>query len=392
MVRSIFPILTSVKPLCSVPFYRGRMRLLRILPLCLLLAMTVTSTVTVVHAQTTSISYLYYPGTVELSAGSGMVRFTVTYSAPSYGSYALVAAVWDKSGNTFAEGSLVSSDPSNCQMPSEYPWAAACSMNVNGDGVLDVTFQVTLNAAEYDNFYAASVLTTSSNPIDSSLTLDPFTINVTNTVVLSVTVPSEVPLSVDEIPQGLGGFFSLTLSPGTHLLSVPSAVNLTPGSRLKFDYWSDGSSNATRAIDLQLDTSIQAKFVKQYNLTLISSEASPTGAGWYNAGSSASYSAPTTYPMTGVLGSLGGKWTFNGWYEGQNETSASAYGSITIDTSHTLTAAWAADYTEPYLILGVVVIAIVVGAFMLTRARRKYESTEATSKEKENHAPDTKLV
>ena len=96
--------------------------------------------------------------------------------------------------------------------------------------------------------------------------------------------------------------------------------------------------------------------------------------------------------MNGTIGALGAKWVFNGWYEGQNETSASANGSITMDTSHTLTAAWATDYTEPCLILGVVVMAIVVGAFMLIRGRRKDESTEDSSEERENDVPDEKVA
>src|SRR5208283_2044356 len=112
--------------------------------------------------------------------------------------------------------------------------------------------------------------------------------------------------------------------------SVLETVQMKTGSRLKFENWSDGSTSPNRTEYLRVDSTFTAIYVIQYSLTLISPEANVTGAGWYDSGTSATFSAPISAPMRGVLGILGARWIFKGWYEGDTLISASNEGTLSM--------------------------------------------------------------
>ena len=357
------------------------MRLLAAIPCAFLLMVIVFSTTTVVHAQTASISNLTYPDAIMLNKGTALVSFTVSYSAPQYGTYYLVAGIFDKTTQDFAHGKLLEANPDTCKTPADYSWAAACVMTASkGSNSIDAEFEVALSVPGLANLDAAGALVDSAGNIPTdSFSESPFSINVKNTVTLSLVVPSGVTMSVDGAPQGYTSSVSLDLRAGAHLIAVPGLVTLKSGGRLKFDHWSDGSTDATRSLDLEDDTRLQATYVTQFNLTLISSGAVPNGAGWYDSGSSADISITSTYPMTGILGDLGGKWVFSGWYEGKNLSFSSPNGSVKMDASHTLTAGWAGDYTQPGIILGIVVAVIILAVFWIVKHRKSTTETETPS-------------
>lgn len=146
---------------------------------------------------------------------------------------------------------------------------------------------------------------------------------------LDITVPSQVAVSVDG-KTNRSGSVSVILAAGLHSFTVPSIVQLSNSTQLRFDHWSDGSTMANRTLNLQDDISITAIFVTQYQLNLIGTPANAAGAAWYDSGSTATFSVPTNFLF----------WTFQGWYENGVLTTSSNTGSVVMDATHTLTAHW----------------------------------------------------
>jgi hypothetical protein len=143
---------------------------------------------------------------------------------------------------------------------------------------------------------------------------------------LTLNAPSEATVLVDDQYQVSGGG-QISLAPGDHLLLASEYVPVSDGVRLRFDHWSDGYPYAGRNIDLNSDTTLEAVYVTQYNLTIISPL--PTvGGGWYDAGSTANYSI-AVFPIT--LNSSG-LWIFIGWYD-QNGSLATIFGGGSIATN-----------------------------------------------------------
>ena len=121
-----------------------------------------------------------------------------------------------------------------------------------------------------------------------------------------------------------------------------------------------------------------ATYVTQHKLVLTST-VNATGEGWYDERSTARFSVPPTVPIQGVLGVLGGKLQFKGWYEnGKLVTSANA-DTIQMYNSHTLEAEWQADYTIPIVILAAIFAVIGATAFVSLRragqGKRRKESS-----------------
>jgi len=128
------------------------------------------------------------------------------------------------------------------------------------------------------------------------------------TFMLTVSAPSEVPVTIDGLPYA-GGLADVPLLQGSHSISVPDIVNVDSMNRLRFNGWSDGSTTLIRVINLNSDTNLQAIYVQQYKLTI----ASPfpiSVDGWYNQGSTADFNANLAPHVTNTLGLM----IFVGWY------------------------------------------------------------------------------
>jgi hypothetical protein len=83
------------------------------------------------------------------------------------------------------------------------------------------------------------------------------------------------------------GFTTLQTSLGQHLLRVQSFVYLSNTSRLRFVGWEDLRNETSRQIQLREDTAVEISYVQQYLLQVSSVYGKPSGAGWYDANSSA---------------------------------------------------------------------------------------------------------
>ena len=151
---------------------------------------------------------------------------------------------------------------------------------------------------------------------------------------------------------------SLSLSAGPHWINVPEFVQINKTRRLEFLVWSDGSTDLNRMIDLSSNVSLQASFIQQNTLGIIS-PLPASGEGWFNEGTAAIFSTDASPRLTNTLGIM----IFRGWYdEAGNLVTYSGTGSIVMNRSHNLEARWTRlDYAIPLAIValfGTVVIVI----------------------------------
>jgi hypothetical protein len=123
-------------------------------------------------------------------------------------------------------------------------------------------------------------------------------------------------------------------------VSATTPSNVTANtSRYLFTSWSgDLSSTATTlTVTLKKPISLQANWVKQYYVTIISPTGSPTGEGWYNAGTVVTVGVQSTvqYPN-------GTRMIFNGWNSTNLGNTPNA--QITVNSPTRLLAAWKTQY------------------------------------------------
>jgi hypothetical protein len=202
-------------------------------------------------------------------------------------------------------------------------------------------------------------------PHSSSSTI--FSIELTP-VTLNVVVPGPVVVSVDGVEQAPGPA-AVGVALGQHNITVPSLAQVDPTTRLRFDHWSDGSVDTIRTVIVTGNVSVEAVYVTQNLLTIVGAGENATGAGWYDANTVATFSANQYQPITGPLGEVGVKSSFQGWYENNQLITNSPNGTILMDKPHTLTAVWQIDYTVPGGIMLGIIAAIVV-AYLVVRRRK----------------------
>jgi hypothetical protein len=138
---------------------------------------------------------------------------------------------------------------------------------------------------------------------------------------------------------------------------------------------------------------LKAVYHIQHRLSINSNVAgvSVAGDGWYADGSIATFSVPVTQLSTGgVLDLLGAKVTFQGWFEGGNLITTSSSGTIEMNSSHTITAQWATDYTMPILFFAAVVIVIGLGVHFVGKRPSRKTKRSTTRKVKRSRGRSKK--
>jgi hypothetical protein len=155
------------------------------------------------------------------------------------------------------------------------------------------------------------------------------------TFTLTVSAPSQAWVIVDGLPYA-GGLTSVPLLQGSHSISVPEIVGIDSMNRLRFDGWSDGSTALNRVINMSSDTNLQATYVEQYKLAIVSPFPISVD-GWYDQGISAAFKTDTTPHITNTLGVM----IFVGWYNQHGAlVTGRGGGSIVMDGPNTLEARW----------------------------------------------------
>jgi len=358
------------------------MRLVRSIPYVLLLALLVISTAADVRAQPASTSISDWNSPSRALIGRDLtVTVTVRYDRGYYRTDILYVTIFNDDATTYETAVLTghaSSSPDACSPTSE---GAQCIISpASNSGTESVTFELSLGQMRTWNLVIVTGIQSTYSPyevVSGSSSYQKFRVSVTDKVQLTVRAQDSVSLIVDGVPQNPGKVF-LEVYPGTHSLSAPATVDVNPGERLRFDHWSDGSTDARRTVTLNDDTQFDATYVKQFLLTVTSPYGNATGTGWYDEGDTATFSVVTPQPMSGLYGLLGGKYVFDHWSEGSTATAPTA--TLTMDKPGTVKAGWRTDYAMPYVVIGAIAAAVAIVVVLLAmRKRRRPETVAATA-------------
>ena len=170
-------------------------------------------------------------------------------------------------------------------------------------------------------------------------TNNPRQITVTSGTVLEALYATQYLLSIN--PNGGTATPSGWYQPNaTVSVSANNPSNVTANaSRFMFSSWSGDfvSNSTTLTVTMSKPVTLQANWIKQYYVTIISPTGTPSGEGWYNAGSVVTVVVQSTvqYPN-------GTRMIFNGWNSptlGSNPTT-----QITVNSPISLLAAWKTQY------------------------------------------------
>jgi hypothetical protein len=143
-----------------------------------------------------------------------------------------------------------------------------------------------------------------------------------------------------------------------------------PTTRYIFTGWSGDYSGteATASVTMDSPKTITVDWRTDYLLTIESEHGQPEGEGWYESGSTATISAPSS---TGV----GIRHIFTGWSGDYSSTEATA--SVTMNSPKTITADWRTDFTQLYIFIGAVLVAGGAALAVLMIRRRKKAAAPA---------------
>lgn len=333
-----------------------------------------------VLAQQTSITNVQFPHNLlyDLEADSTVppatVTATISYSGAQPGYY-LQAGVFQLDDGSLVKGSA-STSPEKCAQNTSETYAA-CTIPVSASaGAGDFSFHLRSRPKRLWDLALVAILANSSLGIlDDSESDYSFTINVNLALTLQITVPNPVTITIDGINQSRGSI-SLSLITGRHNVTIPEIVQVNNNTRLKFEGWSDGVTSENRTILLNHYVSLEANYTRQYLLT-IESPAPVSGFGWYDQGANATFSVNSTVqPMVGVLGFLGGRLEFQGWYDHNQLISTTGTGSIQMNASHSIQARWYANYAIPaaLVISTLILLSYAIVSYTYKRSQRRLKT------------------
>ncbi len=351
--------------------------------ICLFLVVIISGYSNVQAVQATKIYQVVHPSS-GVAGGQEPIPVTATvYYNDTTPGYQLVVGILDAgaSPQSIVPGFVISStDP--CVNQGEL--GAVCFIKISAaSGVEHIEFQIGGIFGEkhgpgmWQLNITSTLLDSQGNLVSGSTSSTIFSIDLTG-VTLSVVVPGPVAVSVDGIEQTPGPA-AVGVALGPHNITVPSLAQVDPTTRLRFDHWSDGTLGTIDTVTVTGNMSLEAIYVTQHLLTLVGAGENATGGGWYDADSVATFSTNQYQPITGPLGEIGAKSTFQGWYENSQLVTNSPNGTISMDKPHTLTAVWQIDYTVPGGIILVAVAAIVI-AYLVVRRRKTKPSRRRRSR------------
>ena len=168
---------------------------------------------------------------------------------------------------------------------------------------------------------------------------NPRQLTVTSNVTIQAMYVTQYLLSID--PDGGTTSPSGWYQPNaTITVSAANPSNVTAdASRFIFSSWSgDLTSNSTTiTVTMSKPLTLQANWVKQYYVTVISPTGAPSGEGWYDAGSVVTVGVQSTvqYPN-------GTRMVFNGW--NSPALGSNPIAQITVNSPTSLLAAWKTQY------------------------------------------------
>lgn len=198
------------------------------------------------------------------------------------------------------------------------------------------------------------------------------TMDSAKTVIANYQVQNYLKVSID--PPGIGPAVGEGWYPpgeSVEVGAVPSTVSGGEGTRYVFQHWTIDSAPASgNPIQVTMDGphTVVGRYKTQYLLTVTSDYGTVQGHGWYDAGSSATFSVTSQ-----VDTSYGVKQVFERWSGDSVSTSPTA--TITMDSPRTVTAVWKTDSTILYATIalgigGAFALGIGLAAIAITRLPR----------------------
>jgi len=173
------------------------------------------------------------------------------------------------------------------------------------------------------------------------------------------------PLNVSVIPGNEWYELGTLITTGT----APTVINGEFGTRYIFSGWIlNGTSQSENPISITVNATYEAvaKYKTQHYLTVRSDYGNPQGEGWYDEGSTA------TFSITSPVGGIGAQQIFINWSVDSEETTTTA--TVLMDTSKTVYAKWRTDYTQIYVIGTGIVVTLVVITVILTYLRKNRQT------------------
>jgi hypothetical protein len=161
-----------------------------------------------------------------------------------------------------------------------------------------------------------------------------------------------------------------------HSIEAPRNVTIAEGWRAVFRSWNGTDHQNPKTLLISTDLVLTAAYQEEFRLDVVSDVAQVSGAGWYEAGEVANFSAPLLVPQQGLGGTIGIRWRFIGW-NGDIESTASSE-SVVMDRPHRVIANWIIDYEQLYYV-GIGAAVLVAGAVAAFFGRRM---TKKPSEEK----------
>ena len=188
-------------------------------------------------------------------------------------------------------------------------------------------------------------------------------------------------LGVSAAPQGIvsvtgAGWYPADAS--VAIASVPPTVSAVEGTQYVFQGWTIDAvpaSGNTISVTMDKPHSVVAQYKTQYLLTISSEYGTIQGAGWYDAGSTA-----TLFVTPRVDTSYGVSQVFDRWTGALESTQPT--GTITMNSPSTVVAVWRTDSTVLYATIGVAVGAVFVlgiGLVALAISRRPKANTSSST-------------
>lgn len=159
--------------------------------------------------------------------------------------------------------------------------------------------------------------------------------------------PSSYQLTVNTDPSSLGtvsGGGTFTQGSSATFSVTQNIISVSPTSRYVFSHWSGDYSGVGTSGTLTMNSArkVTAVYQMQYYLTVSSQQTSvpaPQGAGWYNAGDTATVTSPGE-----MFGDSQSRLVFQGWsVDGQTAQSGSTL-SVTMDAPHSAQAQYKQQY------------------------------------------------
>lgn len=138
--------------------------------------------------------------------------------------------------------------------------------------------------------------------------------------------------------------------------AVAPSVSGGEGVRYLFQHWTiDDVPVSGNSVQVTMDIphTVVARYKTQYKLTVSSDYGTVQGGGWYDAGSSATFSVTTPVDI-----SYGVRQVFERWTGDSQPTSPAA--TITMDSPHAVTAVWKTDNTILYATIALSIVAAFV--------------------------------